>query len=107
MDNGYPFDNAVADYIASLDEERRQILRTTILNSQAEDDWPWFEDVIERYQLRDKNSPVLRDINERVEPDPHGINSLLWAGVGNTEPIFEAMTLLCAVREALKAQSSP
>jgi len=101
MENEYPFDKAVADYIASLDERRREVLRISILNSQAEDDWPWFAEVIERYQLRDKNSPVRRDINQRIEPDPEGINSLLWGGVGNTEPIFEAMTLLDAVRKVL------
>ena len=75
MENEYPFDKAVADYIASLDERRREVLRISILNSQAEDDWPWFAEVIERYQLRDKNSPVRRDINQRIEPDPEGINS--------------------------------
>ena len=75
--NDYPFDCAVADFIASLDDAKRQVLRATVLNPQAEEHWPWFEEVIERYKLRDKNSSVRRDINERIEPDPYGINSLL------------------------------
>ena len=101
MDNEYPFDKAVADYIASLDESRRELLRTVILNPQAEDDWPWFEEVIERYQLRDKNSPVRRDINERVEPDPDGGISEWWSSDCGGEPVFEAMKLLDAVRKTL------
>ena len=103
MNNEYPFDKAVADYVASLDERRRELLRTVILNPQVENDWPWFEEVIKRYQLRDRTSPVSRDINERVEPDPYGVNTL-WAGVGSTEPIFEALILINAARELLKSQ---
>jgi len=103
MDNKYPFERAVADYVASLDERRRELLRTVILNPQAEDDWPWFEEVITLYQLRDRTSPVSRDINERAEPDPYGVNRL-WAGVTNTEPIFEALVLINAARKLLDDQ---
>jgi len=102
MDNGYPFAKAVADYIASLSEERKLALRNSVPIPRHEQDWPWFAEVIERYQLRDKNSPVRRDINERVEPDPDGLNSEWWSSDCGGEPIFEAMTLLDAVRAALQ-----
>lgn len=102
MENKYPFDIAVADYVGRLTDEQQKVLQTGFLNPQAEEDWPWFAEVIFRYNLRDKQSPVRRDINERVEPDPYGVNSLLWAGVGNAEPIFEAMTLLNSVQKMLR-----
>jgi hypothetical protein len=100
------FDLAIADYIDSLSEKQRQILRDKVLNSQAEDDRPWFMDVINRYHLRDKNSPVAQGISKRVVPDPYGINNTLWAGIGAKEPISEAMTLLDAIQEKLKTQQS-
>jgi hypothetical protein len=104
MKQNLSFDLAVADYIASLNENQRQILRAAALNSQTEVDWPWFADVIDRYHLRDKNSPVARDISNRVAPDPYGFNNSLWAGIGAKDPVFEAMTLLDAVQETLKVQ---
>lgn len=104
MNYQYPFDKAVADYMISLSNERKIMLRNSVPIPRHEQDWPWFEDVIERYHLRDKNSPVRRDINERIEHDPDELNSEWWSSDCGGEPIFEAMTLLDAVRQALKAQ---
>ena len=106
MTIAYPFEQAVEDYVMSLDESQRRRLRATELNPQSADHWPWFEDVITRYELRNQSSPVRRDINERVEPDPLGLNSILWGGVGNEEPIFEASVLLKAARALLDADAS-
>jgi len=105
MENGHPFDRAVADYVLNLDEGRREKLRTTILNPQFESDWHWFAEVIDLYQLGDRNSPISRDINERVEPDPYGFNRQ-FAGVASTEPVFEAYTFVNAARDLLRAGST-
>ncbi len=99
--NAHPFDEAVAEYVAGLDEARRSALCASPLNPQSAEDRPWFAEVIERFRLRDKSSPVRRDINERVEPDPLGINTVLWSGVGNDEPLFEALRLLDEARRVL------
>lgn len=101
MDTQHPFDRAVAEYVAGLTDARRQVLQSGVLSPLSARHWPLYLEVIDRYSLRDAESPVRRDINERVAPDPQGAHGLLW-GRGGPDPIFEALTFLSAVQRALR-----
>jgi hypothetical protein len=103
MDANYPFDRAVAEYVAGLTAARREVLLNGVLSPLSARHWPFFVEVIERYNLRDMESPVRRDINDRLQPDLQGAQGMLWGRGGGGEPLFEATTFMSAVQRHLRA----
>lgn len=103
MQGENPFDRAVADYVAGLTAARREVLLNGVLSPLSARHWPFFVEVIERYNLRDTESPVRRDINDRLQPDLQGAQGMLWGRGGGGEPLFEATTFMSAVQRHLRA----
>lgn len=89
------FDNAVADLISNLDQSSREQLATLFLNSQAS--WLWYEKVIERYDLRNPDNPIVLEIGERF-PD-EAIFKLIESDF--QAPTFEAGIILREAKNEL------
>jgi len=86
-------DEAVLELVTNLPREKRAELAVLFINSLAS--WAWYEEVIDRFQLRDEDNPLIAEIDRRF-PDEAAIKFLESDFSG---PVFEAAVIL---REAKK-----
>ena len=96
-------DDAACDFVARLPEAGRKELRDTVLLSQCAEHWHWFQEVIDRYDLKNPESPVARDIRNRFD-DADGMASLMFSRTN--EPILDAERLLRLVQVQLRQAQS-
>jgi hypothetical protein len=93
-------DDAANDYLNSLPSERRRELQNVVLVSSTSESNRWYEDVITRYDLRNPESHLLKDIRGRMG-DEQGFMSFMFSGYRSEEPILEAEYLLRLVQRKL------
>ncbi|MCA0176619.1 MAG: hypothetical protein LCH73_10090 [Proteobacteria bacterium] len=92
-------DDAASDFIARLPESRRKELRDTVLLSQCAEHWHWFQEVIDCYDLKNPDSPVVRDIRNRFG-DVDGMASFMFSRASDS--ILEADRLLSLIQAQLQ-----
>lgn len=93
-------DRAVLAFVDSLDEDRRAALAVLFLNSHVS--WHWYAEVIDRFQLRRPDNPLVEDI-ARLHPDEAAIAFLLSDFPG---PMFEAQVILTEAREIVRGEAA-